>query len=145
MTSQDDLSRLGSLFVSVPEGCERVKANAKIAVRIFRTHYGCHLTHRTNDQILDGFMSPFRSRQSTQPQGENLHAVEVDKASTLSKDQSELQNNILSASSSYCDLYLPSLPPESSKYIREALSLHALNHVARSHPSRVFIKVLANI
>ena len=45
-TSQDNLSRLGSLFISVPEGCERVKANAKIAVRIFRDHYSCHFTHR---------------------------------------------------------------------------------------------------
>jgi hypothetical protein len=56
----------------------------------------------------------------------------------LHKDQTELQNDILSASSSYCDLYLPTLPPESSKCTREALALHTLNHVSRSHLSRFF-------
>ncbi len=33
-TYQDSLSKLGSLFISVPEGSERVKINAKISVRV---------------------------------------------------------------------------------------------------------------
>ncbi|PPQ97532.1 hypothetical protein CVT26_006521 [Gymnopilus dilepis] len=64
--------------------------------------------------ILDNLKTPFISRQSKQ-----------------SKNQAELQNDILSTLSTRKDLYVTSLPLESKRPTREAIALHALNHVSK--------------
>ncbi|KAG5643388.1 hypothetical protein DXG03_001002 [Asterophora parasitica] len=64
--------------------------------------------------ILERLRTPFKSRQSKKP-----------------KEQIELQNDLLSALSSRRDLYLTSTPLESKKSTREAIALHAVNHVTK--------------
>ncbi|KAF8070073.1 digestive organ expansion factor [Lyophyllum atratum] len=55
--------------------------------------------------------TPFQARQSKQ-----------------SREQTELQNDLLSTLSSRRDLYITSTPLESRKSTREAIALHAVNH-----------------
>ncbi|KAJ7451734.1 digestive organ expansion factor [Mycena galericulata] len=64
--------------------------------------------------ILERLRTPFRKRQAKQP-----------------RDHSELQNELVSVLSSHRDVYLPSVPWEHKKSLREAISLHALNHVTK--------------
>ncbi|KAJ7187894.1 digestive organ expansion factor [Mycena filopes] len=64
--------------------------------------------------ILERLRTPFKKRQAKQ-----------------SRDQTELQNDLLSALSSNRDAYLPSTPWEHKKPFREAIALHAINHVTK--------------
>ncbi|GLB36998.1 putative utp25, U3 small nucleolar RNA-associated SSU processome protein 25 [Lyophyllum shimeji] len=64
--------------------------------------------------ILERLRTPFQSRQSKQ-----------------SPEQTELQNDLLSTLSSRRDLYLTSTPLESRKCMREAIALHAVNHITK--------------
>ncbi|KAJ6521901.1 digestive organ expansion factor [Mycena vulgaris] len=64
--------------------------------------------------ILERLRTPFRKRQAKQP-----------------RDQTELQNDLLSVLSSNRDVYLPSTAWEHKKSFREAISLHAINHVTK--------------
>jgi U3 small nucleolar RNA-associated protein 25 len=47
-------------------------------------------------------------------------------------DETELQNDLLSALSTNRDVYLPSTAWEHKKSFRETISLHAINHVTKS-------------
>ncbi|KAJ7680675.1 digestive organ expansion factor [Mycena polygramma] len=64
--------------------------------------------------ILERLRTPFRKRQAKQP-----------------RDQTELQNDLLSVLSTSRDVYLPSTAWEQKKSLREAISLHAINHVTK--------------
>ncbi|KIM83267.1 hypothetical protein PILCRDRAFT_97191 [Piloderma croceum F 1598] len=64
--------------------------------------------------ILDRLRTPFANRQAKQPQ-----------------DQTELQNDLLSVLSTHRDLYLTSTSLDTQKRVREAISLHALDHVTK--------------
>ncbi|KAJ7646964.1 digestive organ expansion factor [Roridomyces roridus] len=64
--------------------------------------------------LLERLRTPFKKRQAKQP-----------------REQTELQNDLLSLLSSHRDVYLPSTPWEHKKSMREAISLHAINHVTR--------------
>ncbi|KAG5639038.1 hypothetical protein H0H81_007651 [Sphagnurus paluster] len=64
--------------------------------------------------ILERLRTPFQSRQSKQ-----------------SQEQIEMQNDLLSTLSLRRDLYLTSVPLESRKATREAIALHAVNHVTK--------------
>ncbi|KAG9219821.1 hypothetical protein CCMSSC00406_0009377 [Pleurotus cornucopiae] len=65
--------------------------------------------------ILERLATPFQSRQAQQP-----------------KEHTEYQNDLLSALATHRDLYLTSSPPsEFYKSGREAISLHAINHVTK--------------
>ncbi|KAL4265866.1 U3 small nucleolar RNA-associated protein 25 [Pleurotus pulmonarius] len=64
--------------------------------------------------ILERLATPFQSRQAQQP-----------------KEHTEYQNDLLSALATHRDLYLTSSPSEFSKSRREAISLHAINHVTK--------------
>ncbi|KAJ7282889.1 digestive organ expansion factor [Mycena rebaudengoi] len=71
-------------------------------------------TPSLGDAILERLRTPFRARQAKQP-----------------RDHTELQNDLLSALSSHRDLYMPSPVWEHKKGVREAVSLHALNHITK--------------
>ncbi|KAG6874514.1 hypothetical protein C0995_010425 [Termitomyces sp. Mi166 len=64
--------------------------------------------------ILERLRAPFRARQSKQP-----------------REQTNLQNDLLSTLSTRRDLYLASTPLDSRTSIREAIALHAVNHVTK--------------
>ncbi|KAF9557950.1 digestive organ expansion factor [Agrocybe pediades] len=64
--------------------------------------------------ILDQLKTPFELRQSKQ-----------------SKNQTTLQNDIFSTLSTRKDLYLTSTPLTTKRPTREAIALHALNHVTK--------------
>ncbi|KAF5386207.1 hypothetical protein D9615_002610 [Tricholomella constricta] len=64
--------------------------------------------------ILARLRTPFQSRQSKK-----------------NREQTDLQNDLLSTLSSRRDLYLTSTPLESRKILREAIALHAINHVTK--------------
>ncbi|KAJ7824661.1 digestive organ expansion factor [Mycena olivaceomarginata] len=64
--------------------------------------------------ILERLRTPFRKRQAKQP-----------------RDETELQNDLLSALSTNRDVYLPSTAWEHKKSFRETISLHAINHVTK--------------
>ncbi|KAG6812707.1 hypothetical protein H0H92_001210 [Tricholoma furcatifolium] len=64
--------------------------------------------------ILERLRTPFQTRQSKLP-----------------RDQVDLQNDLLATLSSRRDLYLTTTPLDSRKSIREAIALHALNHVTK--------------
>ncbi|KAF8199770.1 digestive organ expansion factor [Mycena galopus ATCC 62051] len=64
--------------------------------------------------ILERLRTPFRKRQAKQP-----------------REQTELQNDLLSALSTNGDIYVPSAAWEHKKTFREAISLHAINHVTK--------------
>ncbi|KAJ7217703.1 digestive organ expansion factor [Mycena pura] len=64
--------------------------------------------------IIERLRTPFRSRQAKQP-----------------REQTEVQNELLTALSSHQDVYMPSTSWDHKKSFREAISLHAVNHVAK--------------
>ncbi|KAJ7899088.1 digestive organ expansion factor [Mycena leptocephala] len=68
----------------------------------------------SSDAILERLRTPFRKRQAKQP-----------------RDQTELQDDLLSVLSTNRDVYLPSTAWEQKKSFREAISLHAINHVTK--------------
>ncbi|KAM6493189.1 digestive organ expansion factor [Amanita muscaria] len=70
--------------------------------------------HTSKNDILDKLKVPFLSRRSKQ-----------------SADQNEYQHDLLSLLSTRRDLYLPSSSLDLRKCIREAVSLHALNHILK--------------
>ncbi|KAH6918000.1 digestive organ expansion factor [Coprinopsis sp. MPI-PUGE-AT-0042] len=64
--------------------------------------------------VMDKLQQPFKKRQAK-----------------LNRNQVELQNDLMSALSSRKDLYLSSSPLESRQSTREAIALHALNHISK--------------
>ncbi|KJA17536.1 hypothetical protein HYPSUDRAFT_206129 [Hypholoma sublateritium FD-334 SS-4] len=68
----------------------------------------------SNVDILDNLKIPFATRQSKQ-----------------SKNQIELQNDILAALATRKDLYITSAPLTTKRVTRESIALHALNHVTK--------------
>ena len=58
-------------------------------------------------------------------------------------DQAELQNDLLSTLSTRKDLYITSTPLATKRPTREAIALHALNHVTKS-VSLTFIILVSN-
>ncbi|KAG5723219.1 hypothetical protein E4T56_gene278 [Termitomyces sp. T112] len=64
--------------------------------------------------ILERLRTPFQVRQSKQP-----------------REQTNLQNDLLSTLSTRRDLYLTSTPLDSRKSMREAIALHAVNHITK--------------
>lgn len=50
---------------------------------------------------------------------------------TFNADQVDLQNDLLSALATNKDLYLTSTPLEQKRCTREAIALHALNHITK--------------
>ncbi|KAG6884055.1 hypothetical protein C0993_001818 [Termitomyces sp. T159_Od127] len=74
-----------------------------------KTRNGC-----LGNIILERLHTPFKARQSKQP-----------------REQTNLQNDLLSTLSTRRDLYLTSTPLDSRKSIREAIALHAVNHVTK--------------
>ncbi|KDR67537.1 hypothetical protein GALMADRAFT_258194 [Galerina marginata CBS 339.88] len=71
-------------------------------------------TSASEIDILDNLKEPFSTRQSKQAKG-----------------QAELQNELLSTLSTRKDLYVTSTPLETKRPTREAIALHALNHVTK--------------
>ncbi|KAF5357301.1 hypothetical protein D9758_005878 [Tetrapyrgos nigripes] len=69
---------------------------------------------RKTDNILERIRKPFSERQAKLP-----------------KEHAELQNDVLSLLSKHQDLYITPSPWETKKCLREAISLHALNHVTK--------------
>ncbi|KAF5328624.1 hypothetical protein D9619_011630 [Psilocybe cf. subviscida] len=70
--------------------------------------------HPSLTQILDNLKTPFSTKQSKQ-----------------ARHHTELQNDVLSALSTRKDLYMTSTPLSSRRATREAIALHALNHVTK--------------
>ncbi|KAH9484760.1 U3 small nucleolar RNA-associated protein 25 [Psilocybe cubensis] len=64
--------------------------------------------------ILESLKAPFLTRQAKQ-----------------AKNQGELQHDILSTLSTRKDLYITATPLETKRCTREAIALHALNHVSK--------------
>ncbi|KAF7979083.1 hypothetical protein HWV62_43589 [Athelia sp. TMB] len=64
--------------------------------------------------ILDRLRAPFEAKQAKQ-----------------SKDVTQVQNDILSTLANHSDLYYPSTSLGTQKYAREAIALHALDHVTK--------------
>ncbi|KAG6919357.1 hypothetical protein DXG01_006905 [Tephrocybe rancida] len=71
-------------------------------------------SNETPIDILERLRTPFQGRQAKQP-----------------REQTDLQNDLLSTLSSRRDLYLTNTPLDSRKSIREAVALHAVNHVIK--------------
>ncbi|KAK7443522.1 rRNA-binding ribosome biosynthesis protein utp25 [Stygiomarasmius scandens] len=69
---------------------------------------------KPSENILERIKKPFLERQAKLP-----------------KDQAELQNDVLSVLSNHQDLYIAPSPWETKKCLREAISLHVLNHVTK--------------
>ncbi|KAG6897775.1 hypothetical protein C0992_011188 [Termitomyces sp. T32_za158] len=70
--------------------------------------------HESSIDILERLYAPFRARQLKQP-----------------REQTNLQNDLLSTLSNRRDLYLTCTPLDTRKSIREAIALHAVNHVTK--------------
>ncbi|KAK0455529.1 digestive organ expansion factor [Desarmillaria tabescens] len=70
--------------------------------------------HPKNNGILDRIDTSFKARQKS-----------------LTQDEVETQNNLLETISSYQDVYLAPSTWETKKCFREAITLHALNHVTK--------------
>ncbi|KAK0448810.1 digestive organ expansion factor [Armillaria borealis] len=70
--------------------------------------------HFKNNGILDRIDAPFKSRQKK-----------------LAQDEVQTQNDLLETISSYKDVYLAPSTWETKKCFREAITLHALNHVTK--------------
>ncbi|THU96784.1 digestive organ expansion factor [Dendrothele bispora CBS 962.96] len=66
------------------------------------------------ENILERIKKPFLERQKRLP-----------------NDQAELQNDVLSVLAGHQDLYIVPSPWETKRCIREAISLHAVNHVTK--------------
>ncbi|CAK5281318.1 unnamed protein product [Mycena citricolor] len=64
--------------------------------------------------ILERLMNPFKSRQAKG-----------------TRRQTDVQNELLAALSTHRDLYVPTSSWDDKKFFREAISLHALDHVTR--------------
>ncbi|KAG2016434.1 digestive organ expansion factor [Coprinopsis cinerea AmutBmut pab1-1] len=64
--------------------------------------------------LLERLRTPFKKRQAK-----------------LNRNQVELQNDLISALSTRKDVYLSSSPLESRQSTREAIALHALNHISK--------------
>ncbi|KII92564.1 hypothetical protein PLICRDRAFT_50928 [Plicaturopsis crispa FD-325 SS-3] len=64
--------------------------------------------------VLDRLKAPFEARQAKQ-----------------SKDRTELQNDLLSTLSSNRDMYITQTSLDNQTSVREAISLHALNHITK--------------
>ncbi|KAK7053261.1 rRNA-binding ribosome biosynthesis protein utp25 [Paramarasmius palmivorus] len=71
-------------------------------------------SQKTENSILERVKKPFSARQAKLP-----------------KDQVQLQNDLLSALTSYQDFYSTYSPWETKKCVREAVSLHLLNHITK--------------
>ena len=72
---------------------------------------------------------PFVLRQSKQPAGSENPPIDVRPSLIYRTEHTEYQNDLLSVLSTRRDLYLSSLALNLRKFTREAVALHALNHV----------------
>ncbi|GJE85252.1 digestive organ expansion factor [Phanerochaete sordida] len=75
---------------------------------------GSNVEKREKPAILERLWTPFQERQTK-----------------VSKDVASLQNDVLTTLSSNKDLYVTRTPLDSQQSIREAISLHALNHITK--------------
>jgi hypothetical protein len=82
-------------------------------------------------KIIDSLYTPFRDRQAKYPQGNFLPCFLIGRLFITTIDQILLQRDLLETLSGYSDLYLMATKWDHSKCIREALSLHVLNHVVK--------------
>ena len=73
-------------------------------------------------------------RQSKQAQSAYIAIIHLLKPTDFYADQVDLQNDLLSALATNKDLYLTSTPLEQKRCTREAITLHALNHVTKCVP-----------
>ncbi|KAF8639569.1 hypothetical protein AX17_001471 [Amanita inopinata Kibby_2008] len=73
-----------------------------------------NLKHTSSNDIPDKLKIPFISRQNNQ-----------------SSEHTEYQNDLLSCLSTRRDLYISSLALDFRRYAREAVTLHALNHIMK--------------
>ena len=76
-------------------------------------------------------MAPFVLRQSKQVQSVYITPIRSLKPLTFYADQIDLQNGLLSALATNKDLYLTSTQLEQKRCTREAIALHALNHIMK--------------
>jgi hypothetical protein len=83
------------------------------------------------EKIIDSLYQPFLDRQAKYPQGNFHPCFQTGRLSIATIDQILLQRDLLETLSCYSDLYLTATKWDHSKCIREALSLHVLNHVVK--------------
>ncbi len=80
-------------------------------------------------QILDRIDAPFKARQKKLAQGN--WPVYTQSPNLCITDEVQTQNDLLETLSSYKDVYLAPSTWETKKSFREAITLHALNHVTK--------------
>ncbi|KAJ8076354.1 rRNA-binding ribosome biosynthesis protein utp25 [Marasmius tenuissimus] len=76
-------------------------------------------------------LEPSTSKKGANAISERLRKPFSVRQAKASKDQAELQNDILSAVTGYQDFYSTYSPWEAKKCVREAISLHVLNHITK--------------
>ncbi|KAK1222041.1 rRNA-binding ribosome biosynthesis protein utp25 [Marasmius sp. AFHP31] len=90
---------------------------------------------QTSEFVPEG-LEPSTSKKGANAISERLRKPFSARQAKTSKDQVELQNDILSAVTGYQDFYSTYSPWEAKKCVREAISLHVLNHITK-HRRRV--------
>ncbi|KAG6335257.1 hypothetical protein ID866_3832 [Astraeus odoratus] len=81
--------------------------------------------------ISERLRTPFEERQAKQPQGAQLTYLDQFTCAYFCAEQSKIQNDLLSIMSAHFDLYHPAITLEHHRCIREAVALHALDHVTK--------------
>lgn len=130
--SNEKLGKLGSASVSSPEGTKPSSVSTKgqkIPASCFKSKSRLGLTR------IVRFSNGYGPR--SKPDRRNnlkvcttcfVHGVAPLR---LHQDHTELQNDIISTLSTHRDLYLASTALDTQKCTREAISLHALDHVTK--------------
>ena len=130
-TSREKVGKLGSAIVSIPDASE-ASTSAPTAptsvnpITCFHRHI-----HWWIHQIMETLKAPFALRQSKQAQSMYVTTIHSLKPTNFYADQADLQNDLLSALATNKDLYLTSTPLEQRRCTREAIALHAFNHVTK--------------
>ncbi|KIK69128.1 hypothetical protein GYMLUDRAFT_637166 [Collybiopsis luxurians FD-317 M1] len=114
----------------------------------YELHFGCSSVHLSDITRSSVDQTSWKSQPSSRgrlgptyelvPEGSNPgpshpkgDAKQYRSRKGVSKDQYDLQNDLLSTLSTHKDLYLSSSSWENKKAIREATALHLLNHVTK--------------
>lgn len=130
-TSREKVGKLGSAIVSIPDTSETSTSPPTASTSVSPINCFHRLIHRWFYQILETLKGPFALRQSKQAQSLYITTIHSLKPTDFYADQVDLQNDLLSALASNKDLYLTSTLLEQKRCSREAIALHALNHVTK--------------
>ncbi|KAL0581931.1 rRNA-binding ribosome biosynthesis protein utp25 [Marasmius crinis-equi] len=108
-------------------GLSRTSIDAK-SVKVSKVSRG--KLGQTSESLPEG-SEPSSSRRSASAILERVKGPFSARQVKLPKDQSELQNDVLSVLSDYQDFYSTFGPWETKKRVREAISLHVVNHITK--------------